>query len=70
MGTTDLAEVINAYLGDGTYLNGSDTATVVILSPIGGEVIRNPLSQAAPTLSLMTVAAATVVYFSVKTARK
>ncbi|MFH2110657.1 MAG: hypothetical protein ABIJ47_05280, partial [Candidatus Bathyarchaeota archaeon] len=50
-GTTDLAEVIDAYLGDDTYLNGSDTASVVILSPIGGEVMRNPLSQAAPILS-------------------
>jgi uncharacterized repeat protein (TIGR01451 family) len=69
-GTTNLAEVIDAYLGDDTYLSGSDTAIVIILSPIGGEVMRNPLSQAAPMLSLVTVAAATVVYLTLKTTRK
>jgi len=70
IGTTDLAEVIDAYLGDDIYLSGSDTASVVILSPIGGEVLRNPLSRAAPMLGSMMVALAAALYISLKTMNK
>jgi len=69
-GTTDLAEVINAYLGDDTYLNGSDTAKVIILAPVGGEVIRNPVSAAAPILGLLLSALTLAAYACIETMRK
>jgi len=49
-GTEDLAEVIDAYVAQDKYLSGSDTASVVILSPVGGEVALTPLQAASPYL--------------------
>ncbi len=49
-GTEDLAEVIDAYVAEDKYLSGSDTASVVILSPVGGEVALTPLQAASPYL--------------------
>ncbi len=49
-GTEDLAEVIDAYVAQDKYLSGSDTALVVILSPVGGEVTLTPLQAASPYL--------------------
>jgi uncharacterized repeat protein (TIGR01451 family) len=69
-GTTDLAEVINAYLGDDTYLNGSDTAKVIILAPVGGEVMRNPLSAAAPIMGLLLSALTFAAYACIQMMRK
>jgi uncharacterized repeat protein (TIGR01451 family) len=56
-GTVDLAEVIEAYVEDGMYLNGSDTASVVILSPVGGEVHLTPIQTVSPYLAAALVAA-------------
>jgi len=56
-GTVDLAEVIEAYVGDDVYLNGSDTASVVILSPVGGEVHLTPMQTVSPYLAAALVAA-------------
>ncbi|MBN2336291.1 hypothetical protein JXL21_12090 [Candidatus Bathyarchaeota archaeon] len=47
-GTDDLADVVDAYVGDDKYLSGSDSATVVILSPVGGTVSYTPIQLAAP----------------------
>jgi len=47
-GTEDLAEVIDAYVAQDKYLSGSDIASVVILSPVGGEVAFTPLQAASP----------------------
>lgn len=51
--TVDLAEVINAYVGDSVYLNGSDTDQVIIRSSVGGTVMKPPLLVAAPYLSVL-----------------
>jgi uncharacterized repeat protein (TIGR01451 family) len=69
-GTVDLAEVIDAYLGDDTYLSGSDTAAVIILSPVGGEVIRSPVSAAAPYLSAVAAALTLAAYAALKALKK
>jgi hypothetical protein len=60
-GTTDLAEVIEAYVEDDLYLNGSDTASVVILSPVGGEVTLTPLQAASPYLVAALMVASALV---------
>jgi len=69
-GTVDLAEVIDAYLGDDTYLSGSDTATVIILSPVGGEVVRSPISAATPYLPALAAALTLLAYASTKMMKK
>ncbi len=60
--TVDLAEVINAYVGDSVYLNGSDTAVIVISSTVGGTVMTPPIVVAAPYLSLSLVVAGVVIW--------
>ena len=59
-GTVDLAEVIEAYVEDEVYLNDSDTASVVILSPVGGTVRLTPLQEASPYLAAALIAASVV----------
>jgi uncharacterized repeat protein (TIGR01451 family) len=59
-GTEDLAEVIDAYVAQDKYLSGSDTASVVILSPVGGEVALTPLQAASPYLAAALVLASTL----------
>ena len=60
-GTEDLAEVIDAYVAQDKYLSGSDTASVVILSPVGGEVALTPLQAASPYLVAALVLASALV---------
>lgn len=56
-GTLDLAEVIDAYVEDGLYLSGSDDASVMILSPVGGEVTLTPIQTVSPYLAAALMAA-------------
>jgi len=51
--TMDLAEVIDAYVGDSVYLSGSDSDDVIIRSSVGGTVMKPPLLLAAPYLSIL-----------------
>ena len=51
--TMDLAEVIDAYVGDSVYLSGSDSDGVIIRSSVGGTVMKPPLLLAAPYLSIL-----------------
>jgi len=60
-GTEDLAEVIDAYVAQDKYLSDSDTASVVILSPVGGEVALTPLQAASPYLVAALVLASALV---------
>lgn len=60
-GTEDLAEVIDAYVAQDKYLSDSDTASVVILSPVGGKVALTPLQAASPYLVAALVLASALV---------
>ena len=55
--TWNLAEVIDAYVGDSVYLSGSDSDYIIIRSSVGGSVFEPPLLVAAPYASLLLVLA-------------
>ncbi len=53
--TVDLAEVINAYVGDSVYLNGSDTAEIIINPTVGGTIMEPPIVTAGPYITVTMV---------------